>query len=196
MKKGITIIIILLFFHRACLAQDGWLNDIKRELSLASEDTSRVLLIAEVSNYYKLKKPDSALHYGYKALALARKIKFPKGEVRALRYLAITQNNLGNESKALQWNLQAIKIAEKNNLRYEIALLTVGKGITYSQSKDFEKALTLFKESKPIFDAFHDLKASNSTKYLIHFVPQSIHVSTVTVANLPFVSSTPRFEIL
>jgi hypothetical protein len=42
---------------------------------------TRVLLIAYLANYYKADLPDSALFYGYKALALARQIKFPKGEV-------------------------------------------------------------------------------------------------------------------
>ena len=62
-----------------------WHEDILHSLDTARQDTTRVLLIAELANYYKFIWPDSALFYGYKALALARQIKFPKGEVEALR---------------------------------------------------------------------------------------------------------------
>jgi hypothetical protein len=85
-------------------------------LSIANNDTSRVLALAELGNYYKFQKPDSGLFYAYKALALARQIKFPKGEIAAMLTIGITQIRLGNELKALHINRQATKIAEENNM--------------------------------------------------------------------------------
>ena len=107
--------------------------------------------------------PDSALFYGYKALALARQIKFPKGEVKALEIIIIAQLILGNDSKALQITLQGLKIAEKNNLINEKALLLTSLGYIYSGVKNYTKALDLFRESKALFDSLHNFTFSAFT---------------------------------
>ena len=83
MKKFITVIFLVIVIQRIGYTQDingesGWHKDILHNLDTTTQDTSRVLLIGELANYYKFYLPDSALFYGYKALALARQIKFPK----------------------------------------------------------------------------------------------------------------------
>ena len=128
MKKFITAIFLVVVIQGIGYTQDinreaQWREDILRGLDTAKQDSSRVLLMAEFSNYYKLNRPDSAVIYGYRALTLARKIKFAKGELTALHTLIITQLNLGNDSKALQMCLQANKIAEQNNMSYYKALV-------------------------------------------------------------------------
>src|SRR5688572_772598 len=121
MKKLTTAIFFLIVILNAGYTQDvngeaQWREDILHRLDTTRQDTSRVLLIAELANYYKSYLPDSSLFYGYKALALSRQIKFPKGEVEALQKMVIAMTTLENDSKALQLNLQGLKIAEKNNL--------------------------------------------------------------------------------
>src|SRR6266487_2544509 len=121
MKKIITTILLVVIIQGIGHTQDingaaDWRDDILHGLDTARQDTSRVLLTVELANYYKFYLPDSALFYAYKALSLSRQIKFPKGEVRALMYVAMVNGVLGNDSKALQTILQRLKIAEKNNL--------------------------------------------------------------------------------
>jgi two-component system NtrC family sensor kinase len=156
MKKSITIIIILLAVAHKSVAQDANLINLRQALSIAKDDTSRVEAMNDLCNYYKLIKPDSALIYGYKALALARKIKFSKGEFHAIELMIITQDGLGNNSKALQLIFQADKIADRNNSKDEKATLMLHKGLVYQRSKDFKKALTLYKDAKKIFDSIND----------------------------------------
>src|SRR6266496_4550492 len=140
MKKIITAIFLLIAIHGIGYAQDvngesDWHEDILHRLDTARQDTSRVLLIIELANYFKFYLPDSALFYGYKALALARQIKFPEGEVKALEYIVLTLTTLGNDSKALQMDLQGLKIAEKNNLIGEKAALLGQLGGIYNGVK-------------------------------------------------------------
>ncbi len=158
MKKIITVIFLLIVIRCICNAQDlkfksdslstEWHESILHDLDTARQDTSRVLLIAQLANYYKFSLPDSALFYGYKALALARQIKFPKGEAEALVYISIAQVTLGNDSKALQINLQGLKIAEKNNLINHKANFLSGLGLIYNGVKNHTRALDFFRESK------------------------------------------------
>jgi len=119
MKKITATIFFLIVVQHACYTQDTSRiaqehQDVLHSLDTATHDTTRVLLIAELADYYKGDLPDSALFYGYKALALARQIKFPRGEVRALDIMVLALLSLGNDSKALQMALQGLKIAEKN----------------------------------------------------------------------------------
>ena len=85
MKKITTIVFFLTLILNAGYTQDieqaQHYEHIRHSLDTARQDTTRVLLMAELADYYKSNLPDSALFYGYKALALARQIKFPKGEV-------------------------------------------------------------------------------------------------------------------
>lgn len=113
MKKSATIIIILLAITHIAIAQDNYLTNLRHNLSVAKDDTSRVLAMNDFCDYYKSIKPDSALIYGYKALALAREIKFSKGEFDAIELLIITQAGLGNNSKALQLIFQEVKLLKK-----------------------------------------------------------------------------------
>src|SRR3954452_25354261 len=121
MKKiTITIFFLILLLHAGYTQDSNGLSqehqNILHGLDTAKQDTTRVLLMIYLANYYKTDLPDSALFYGYKALALARQIKFPTGELDALAFMSITLSILGNESKALQMALQSLKIAEKNHL--------------------------------------------------------------------------------
>jgi two-component system NtrC family sensor kinase len=153
MKKSFTIIIILLAIAHITTAQDSDLINRRHNLSVAKDDTSSVWAMADICWYYADKKPDSAFIYGYKALELARKVKFQKGEFETLELLIVLQQNLGNESKALQLIFQAEKIA---NTGYEKATLVLNKGGVYEFSNDYAKALNLYIQAKKIFDSIND----------------------------------------
>lgn len=101
MKKILAIIIILLVVRSVSAAQDPLLQSIKQQWSVAGNDTSRVLALVEYCSYYKFKIPDSAMFYGAKALTLARQIEYPKGEIQAMNYIALSQSAFGNPAKAL-----------------------------------------------------------------------------------------------
>jgi tetratricopeptide (TPR) repeat protein len=157
MKKNVTIIIIVFAIAHIAIAQDSDLINLRHNLSVAKDDTSRVNAMDEYCNYYKEIKPDSALFYGYQALPLAREIKFHNGEFETLILLIFTQLHLGNESKALQLIFKAEKIA---NTGSEKANLVLFKGGVYEKSKDYRKALNLYSEAKEIFDSLHDSSLS------------------------------------
>ena len=164
MKKNITILFLLMLLQCACFAQDAEKRSIDSQLVIVSQDTSRALLLAGLGDDYKFKKPDSALFYAYKALALARQIDFPKGQVYAMQIIGITQITVGNDAKALQNDLQAIKIAEENDLVDMRALLLTQLGNIYVRSGNYAKALSCFREGLRIFDMVHDSSFYTNTE--------------------------------
>ena len=67
------------------------IDSLKRQLTIAKHDTSRVLIMARLCASYRVPQPDSSLVVGQQALTLAQKIKFPKGEIRVLAYMGRMQ---------------------------------------------------------------------------------------------------------
>jgi tetratricopeptide (TPR) repeat protein len=165
MKKSIVVIFLLNVMCISGIAQDYYkridsLNNSLRDsimymLASPIQDITRVNLLNDMCNYFKFDRPDSALYYGYEAISLARQIKFPEGEVRAMHNIALSQNILGNFSKGLQIILQGIKIADKNNLAYEKARLLINLGGIYRDTGDYNKALSIYNEGLILFDSLH-----------------------------------------
>lgn len=54
-------------------------DSLKQQLYVSMKDSSRVLLLAQISEAFRSSHPDSSMLYSQRALALARLINFPKG---------------------------------------------------------------------------------------------------------------------
>ncbi len=128
------------------------INALKRDLAVAKQDTSCVLTLSELCGAYSQTNFDSAIVYGERGLALARKIKFSRGEIWALTGLGGTYMNQGDIPKALQKQLEAQQIAEKTHYIVEEAQSLKEIGFIYNYLKDYPQALT------------YDLKASQILK--------------------------------
>ena len=177
MKKSISVIFLFVVMWSSGIAQDYYqkidsLNNMLRDsimqkLAISTEDTTRVHLLNDMCNYFKFDKPDSALYYGYEAISLSRQIKFPEGEVRAMHNIALSQNILGNISKGLQFIFQGLKIADKNNLTFEKALLRISLGGIYRDTEDYNKALSIYNEALILTDSLHRVDFSIITRSFI-----------------------------
>ena len=111
-------------------------------LSLAQEDTTRVLTIAELGLQFRNSNPDSSFYYGQKALALARQIKFQRGEALALSNIGLAMREKGDLPGALELEIQALQIAEENNYIHESAFALRRIGLVYLDLRNYSVALT------------------------------------------------------
>src|ERR1041385_8911439 len=78
---------IFVFFSLALttgFGQDKRIDSIRQQLSAAKDDTSRVLIMADLSFAFGFQNPDSALLYGDKAIRLAKQVHFTRGEIRGM----------------------------------------------------------------------------------------------------------------
>jgi hypothetical protein len=85
------ILIITLFFALLCsigFAQNKLIDSLSHGLNIATSDTSRVKVLAELCYEYRHSKPDTAIRYGQQALDLARRIHYSNGEATALSSIA------------------------------------------------------------------------------------------------------------
>ena len=171
--KAIFISLSLLITVSVTLAQPGnldslrkqlmvaWRDTLKHELSISRPDTNRVMVLVGLINHYKFDIPDSAFFYGQQALTLARQINFPKGEAQALLFIAVTNNTLGNNSKALELQLKSLQIADRNNLTEEKQQAMTALGSNYSNLQNYSKALFYLYQALKLADP-------NDPKRIVH----------------------------
>src|SRR6476620_6196889 len=121
MKKNLLFVALVLVF-RIGFAQDRQeIDSLRRELVLAINDTSRVLILDDLCSYYANYSFDSSNLYGKQGLALAEKSNFLKGKAGILCGLCRDYYIHGDLPKALELGLKALQIAGENNYRLEKA---------------------------------------------------------------------------
>jgi len=73
--KAYLFLFFSIFFCLQAHAQD----DLLIQLTIAKEDTNKVLLLDKISDSWTLKNPDSTFKYARLGLELAKNLKFTKG---------------------------------------------------------------------------------------------------------------------
>jgi two-component system NtrC family sensor kinase len=157
--KIATFTLLFALIGSVGFAQNMRPDSLKQELTMAKQDTNRVLIMAQLCNAYRSVNPDSAQFYAQKALALARKINFPKGMVRALTNWGRVINDSGNLPKALQMQFEALQIAEENGLTAETGWPLSRIGSIYSTLGDETKAMDYRQQALKVFEGSHDVSS-------------------------------------
>jgi two-component system, NtrC family, sensor kinase len=132
------------------------LDSFKRQLNLVKEDSTRVLMMSDLTWHYHIWNPDSGIVYGQKALALAKQIKFPRGEARALIGLAQVSSTQGDLPKCLEYGFLALRIIEQNHYLPEKAICFTSIGDDLSKLSGNPKTISYFQQAKHIFESLKD----------------------------------------
>jgi two-component system NtrC family sensor kinase len=154
--KILAILLALTVGCHFCIAQPQRVDSLKHELAVSKQDTSRVLLLDELSNTYSYTNSDSALLYGKHALALAQRINFPRGEARALISLGQVVRDQGDLPKSLALRISALEIAENGRFSIELAKALLQLGRTYIDLSNYAKAINYLQRARRIAKAIHN----------------------------------------
>jgi two-component system, NtrC family, sensor kinase len=88
------------------------LDSLRTALMHAANDTIRMDICANISDFYSETNRDSSIYYIEKSLAIAKQLKLKLNEAIYLDATAYEFMHLGNYPKSLQASLQALKIAD------------------------------------------------------------------------------------
>ena len=112
MFKKTLFIYFILFCNNYLFSQskDSLLSIFANKIK---NDTIRLNAINEVCWNYYFEKPDSTIYYAKKYIQLAQQLKHPKYEVKALNFIGGAYNNLGENSKAIEYYLKSLYISEE-----------------------------------------------------------------------------------
>jgi len=116
-------------------------------------DTGLVNLLNSLSTEYMLVKPDSMIYFASKSIQIARKVKYPLGEARAIGNMAKAYYVKGSYDLSLKHAISAKSASEKINDRLGLAYALNSIGLIHlTQNKsaeaiqDFLRALKLATE--------------------------------------------------
>jgi two-component system, NtrC family, sensor kinase len=124
------------------MSQNKFTDSLLRRLPLAKDDTSRVLILAELSFHYRYINIDSAIHFGEQALSLSERVHFLRGEANALTHIGQAMREKGDLPKALELQIRARNIAKENNYTTEYATALRRIGLVYMDLRDYPKTLS------------------------------------------------------
>lgn len=120
-------------------------------------DTGLVNLLNSISTEYMLVKPDSMIYFANKSIHIARKVKYPLGEARAIGNMAKAYYVKGSYDLSLKYAVSAKSASEKINDRLGLAYALNSIGLIHLTQnknaeaiKDFLKALKLATEANNV----------------------------------------------
>jgi two-component system NtrC family sensor kinase len=154
MKKLATTFLLLYSFLN--LAAQSGVDSLNNALTNAKADTTRVMLLVELSRSYYLSKPDTGFYYASKALAIAKKAGDTHGEVYALTQTAYSMWLLGNFPSALQTFLSSLHLAQQLNDQWSVARNYDRMSCIYDEEGEDNLAISYALKSYAIFSKLHD----------------------------------------
>jgi two-component system NtrC family sensor kinase len=155
MKRFICCLLVFCFMAHTS-AQNIFSDSLERLLAGEKEDTSRVMLLAELAASYAHSKTDTALLLAHQGLILARQTKFIRGQAYSLYRTGYVLANAGNYANALDIFLQAQKMAE--SITDQLLLCRINSSIAdvYNYLGDYEQSNVYIFKAKEIAEALHD----------------------------------------
>ena len=115
MIKTIVYTLLTIATANFTIAQQVNADSLKQAANNTLNDTSRLILLGRLTNFYVEINPDSAYNYASQMLSIAQKLDLKLEEVYALGEMGYAALNMGNYPRSLQNFLSAIAIAEDPN---------------------------------------------------------------------------------
>ena len=137
----VFVFLFAILSYNICTGQSQVVDSLHKSLRSETHDTTKAILLYNLSYYYQIYKPDSALQLAQAAYALSQKIRFPRGISNSLGQMAGAFNRLGNYTKALEYYIEQLKIEEKQESMEGIASTELSIALVYNSEKDTRKAL-------------------------------------------------------
>jgi len=135
------------FICLAALPQQKRIDSIRHQLTIAKDDTSRVLVMANLSFAYSFNNSDSGSMYANKAIELAKRIHFSKGEIRAIFSKSATLETKGDMPGALELGFNGLEMAQKQNLPLETSISLTQIGNVFYDLNDYAKAISFYQRA-------------------------------------------------
>jgi tetratricopeptide (TPR) repeat protein len=149
LRKRFLVFLVVLFLGEPGFTQRR-ADSLRNLLATETIDTNKVRLMWQLASALNVSKPDTALVLAQNALYLARRHNYLEGESRALGILANTFRVIGNYSRALDLNLQKLKLEEKRSIPGNLASVLMNIGIVYVYQEECQKALEYYSKADSV----------------------------------------------
>jgi tetratricopeptide (TPR) repeat protein len=128
------------------------IDSLKSLLAEAKEDTNSIRLLQDISSFYDESDSDSSILFENRALELARKLNFKKGETHSIIHLGFLAMTQGNYPTALELLFQARKDNANGPEDLSTADIYQNIGLVYYYMRDFEASKQWLEKAKGVAD--------------------------------------------
>lgn len=128
-------------------SQESELDSLFTSLNSIAEDTSKSIILYNISNILNRSYPDSAMEYSVQGLELAQKIHFQRGIGKNLTGIGVVYWTKGDYQLALEYYNKAIEVFSDIDDKLGVADCNSCKGIIYGIRGDYSKSLIYFQET-------------------------------------------------
>ncbi len=142
--RGTFLILLFFCISMAATAQKNTVDSLTTLLDNEKTDTAKVKLMRQLSRLVSGSDPGLALVYSQRALNLATTANYAEGQSKSLGDMAYIYNTMGNYPKALELNLRKLKLDEKGNSPYNLAMALLNIGIVYRYQEEYSEALKYY----------------------------------------------------
>ncbi|RVU00469.1 tetratricopeptide repeat protein [Mucilaginibacter limnophilus] len=143
----ILLAILLPLMCFADIKTDSLLNRLKKITPRKGSDTARVNLINQIADAYRYTNADSSVAFAKKAIQLAGKSKYFKGEANGLYMLGSTYYVMGNYFASLEAASQLATISDRAGYKLGIANAYHLRGLVFLSQDEFDDAIVDFEKS-------------------------------------------------
>jgi tetratricopeptide (TPR) repeat protein len=132
-------------------AQSPQADSLNEILADSKEDTVKVMALAMLSFYDQ--SFQRSLDFAKKGLALAKKIKYEKGEAECTVKIGASYWFISNYPMALHYYLEALKISERIHYIDGQAVAYYSMGVIYKEQGDYKNALYYLRKTESLTPA-------------------------------------------
>ena len=145
--------LVVIFFISTMFSAWGQISNeeiiqLKNELKLASNDSTKLRLNGTLANGYRFSNIDSSNHYTDKALKLAKKLNFPSAKSNLAGLKSSNALESGNLPQAFQFALESLKLSENIEDNADLKGGAYNKiGNIYMELANYKKAIEYYELS-------------------------------------------------
>jgi two-component system, NarL family, sensor kinase len=125
-------------------------NKLIQQLSIAPQDTNRVLLYISIGQQYENNQPDSAIYYYLKAKELSETLGYTTGTMKYLSNITYVLNTQGKYDSALQLNLMSVDLARTHGKPRQLAACLGNVANSYLYLERYEDAIDYFLQASDL----------------------------------------------
>ncbi|TAF68272.1 MAG: tetratricopeptide repeat protein [Cytophagales bacterium] len=151
----VLILFLSLFISKKTIAQTYIKNEVDSLLYLYTtlpEDSQKVEVMHKIWLYYLNRDFKKSLQFVKESISLSQKINYRNGYIRGLDGLGTLYSNQGDYAAALNYKLQALKMAEEDQNTKTIGRLNNSLGVIYYRQKKYKDALLYYEKALKIVE--------------------------------------------
>jgi tetratricopeptide (TPR) repeat protein len=159
----ISISLFLFFLTTPIFAQSKKADSLQTLLKQSTVDTTKVNVMVDIAVEYWASDPEQTIVYANRAMDLAKKIRYRRGEAKSFQGIGIYYWQKNDYVKALANYGQSKKIYEELGDKVGVARAICNMGMVYGEQGNYGQALDNYQQASAIFLALGDETRMAST---------------------------------